>query len=129
MPPETPLAALVLLLLLQAKHALCDGPLQTSWMVQQKGYYGRTGGLVHAAIHGAGSLVAVLVFGMAALPALALALVDGVIHYHIDFAKETLVRRIGWTTHVPQFWWALQADQMIHHFTYVAVAAAVFVWF
>ena len=115
---------LLLLVFLQVKHALCDGPLQSLWMIEEKGHYGRRGGLIHAAIHGAGSLAALLLFGVAAVPALALAAADLVVHYHIDFAKESLVRRRGWTQDRSAFWWALMADQMCHQFTYLALAYA-----
>lgn len=116
---------LVLVALLQLKHAVCDGPLQTLWMIREKGHYGKPGGLAHAGIHGAGSLLVLLVFGMAALPAFALAAAETVIHYHIDFAKETLARRNDWTHDQSAFWWALMADQMFHQFTYLAMAFAV----
>ena len=119
---------LFLLLLLQVKHAVCDGPLQTLWMLREKGFYGKPGGLAHAGIHGLGSLMAFIVFGMAALPSLALALADSVVHYHVDFTKETVVRRNRWSADKPYFWWALTADQMVHQFTYVALAAAVIIW-
>jgi hypothetical protein len=112
---------LALLALLQVKHAIGDGPLQTSRMVHEKGFYGLRGGLLHAAVHGAGTLLALLVFGLA----LALAAAEAVVHYHVDFFKESLARRKGWTQDKPVFWWALMADQMIHQLTYLAIAFAV----
>ena len=116
---------LLLLALLQLKHALCDGPFQTYRMVRQKGCYGNPAGLAHAGLHGAGSFIAVFLFGMAAIPALALAAADAVIHYHIDFAKETIVRRNGWTPDGPRFWWAFMTDQLLHQLTYLAMAFAI----
>lgn len=112
---------LALLALLQVKHAIGDGPLQTSRMVHEKGFYGLRGGLLHAAVHDAGTLLALLVFGLA----LALAAAEAVVHYHVDFFKESLARRKGWTQDKPVFWWALMADQMIHQLTYLAIAFAV----
>jgi hypothetical protein len=125
MESVSPAGLLLLLALLQLKHALCDGPLQTSSMVAAKGRYGAPGGIVHAGLHGAGSLLALLASGMAALPVLALAAADAVIHYHTDFAKESVVRRAGWTPGVPYFWWAMTADQFVHQLTYLAMAFAV----
>ena len=116
---------LLLLALLQVKHAICDGPLQTLRMVKEKGVYGRRGGFEHAAIHGVGSLIVLVVFGIAFLPALLLAAAETIVHYHIDFTKESISRRRGWTTDDPQFWWALMVDQMFHQFTYLAMAYAV----
>lgn len=125
MESDSTVSILLLLALLQVKHALCDGPLQFGSMLKEKGHYGEAGGLAHAGLHGFGTLVALIVFGMAALPSLALAAVDAVVHYHTDFAKETLVRRNGWSYDRPFFWWALMGDQMIHQLTYLALAAAV----
>jgi hypothetical protein len=128
MPDSTAQSLLTLLLLLQLKHALCDGPLQTRRMVQEKAVYGGRGGIIHAAIHGGASVAVLLAWGMAALPALLLAFAEGLFHYHVDFAKERLVRSNGLTTEMPQFWWALQFDQMVHQFSYVAIAAAALLW-
>ena len=125
METPTALGILVLMFMLQAKHAVCDGPFQRLWMLKDKGFYGRTGGLVHAAIHGAGSLAVLVIFGIAAPLAAALAIADAVLHYHIDFIKETVVRQHRWAFDQPFFWWALTVDQMLHQFTYVALAAAV----
>jgi hypothetical protein len=121
MPHDIILSVIGLLALLQVKHAICDGPLQTAYMVSQKGFYGKPGGFAHAGIHGLGSLAAFLIFGMAVLPALGLALTDAVIHYHVDFTKERWVRQTGWKTDRPYFWWALQADQLAHHLTYLGL--------
>ena len=125
METPTALGILTLIFMLQAKHAVCDGPFQRSWMLKDKGFYGKTGGLVHAAIHGAGSLAALFLLGVAALLAAALVVADVVLHYHIDFFKETLVRQQRWKLDQPYFWWALTVDQMLHQFTYIALAAAV----
>lgn len=119
------LGILILVLLLQLKHSVCDGPLQTQWMVSEKGIYGRTGGLAHAGLQGLGSVLALFLFGMPAWYTLVLAAADFTIHYHIDFYKESLVRRMGWTPRDNYFWWTLAADQTLHHLTYIAMAAAV----
>jgi hypothetical protein len=116
---------LVLIALLQLKHAICDGPLQTGRMVHEKGHYGQSGGIVHASIHGAGSLLVLLVFGVPAMAAAALALAESVLHYHIDFVKESMGRRNGWTIEKPVFWWALMGDQLMHQLTYLLIAFAV----
>lgn len=122
MPGDALHSVLVLLVLFQVKHFICDGPLQTSQMVRDKGHYGRPRGILHAAIHGGGTLCALLVFGAAPAGALGLALLDFAIHYHIDFTKEQIVRRAGWTTTAAQFWWALSADQALHQLTYLLLS-------
>lgn len=116
-----PYSFLTLLLLLQFKHAVADGPLQTLWMLREKGLYGKPGGLLHAGIHGAGAAIVLFACDMAAPIVIALAAGDAILHYHIDFAKETLVRRLDWTRDKSAFWWALQTDQMLHQFTYVGM--------
>ncbi len=113
---------LVVLAGFQLKHFICDGPLQTLAMVQAKSHYGRPLGILHAAIHGLGTLPVFLLAGSGS--ALILALADFVIHYHIDFTKENIVKYFGWTPKDGPFWWALMADQTLHHLTYLAL-----VWF
>jgi hypothetical protein len=63
-------------------------------------------------------------FGLGTVAAAGLALVDAVVHYHIDFSKENLVKRARWTVKDAKFWWALVGDQYLHSVTYVALAAA-----
>ncbi len=114
------------LILLQFKHFVCDGPLQTAAMVRDKGHYGRFLGIVHSGAHGLSTGLVLLVAGLAIPPlsfgvAALLAILDFVIHYHVDFSKEQIVRRAGWTTAVPQFWWALSADQSLHQLTYLLI--------
>jgi hypothetical protein len=113
---------LVLLAGFQLKHFICDGPLQTLRMVLDKSHYGRPLGVLHAAIHGVGTLIVLLVAGTGS--AIILALADFVIHYHIDFTKENVVKRMGWNTSNGPFWWALSADQGLHQLTYLGL-----VWF
>ena len=124
---ETPSAfsILFLVLLFQLKHSVCDGLLQTRWMLAEKGIYGKPGGLVHAGLHLAGSLAALSIFGVGFGLALQLALADAIVHYHIDYFKEMTAKQRGWTPRDTYFWWLLTADQALHHFTYLAMAAAV----
>lgn len=111
--------ALLVLVGLQAKHFVCDGPLQTLGMVKAKSHYGRPLGLLHAAIQAAGTLCVLLVAGLAPLLAVKLALLDGVVHYHVDFTKENTVKHMQWTVADGPYWWALTLDQTLHHMTYV----------
>jgi len=117
--------AIYLLFLLLAKHLVCDGFLQTKTMVACKGIYGNGLGILHSLVHGIGTCLALLLFGAGGLVAAAVALFDFVFHYHVDFVKENVVRRQGWTVANPQFWWALMTDQFIHNVTYLGIAAYV----
>ncbi|MBI2719204.1 MAG: DUF3307 domain-containing protein [Rhizobiales bacterium] len=125
MAEPTALGILLLVFFLEMKHFVCDGPLQTSKMVVGKAIYGNVFGLIHAGLHGVASLIVLDLFGMSWWPALPIALAEGAIHYHIDFFKENLVRWAGWTVRDRLFWWTLAGDQSLHHFTYIAMAAAV----
>ena len=116
---------LLVLLLLQVKHAVFDGPLQRQWMLREKGFYGKRGGLAHAGLHGLGTFMALAILAQGLGLSLLLAAFDAAIHYHVDFIKETIVRRYRWTSVDNYFWWALSADQMFHQFTYLAIAAAI----
>jgi hypothetical protein len=63
---------------------------------------------------------------IAVTPTLALgaAIVVGefIIHYHTDWAKDNFMRRAGYTSGQPEFWWAIGGDQLIHHLTYILIA-------
>lgn len=107
-----------------AKHLIVDFPLQVKYQYSNKGTYGHMGGILHAALHIIGTIIALLlVLGMSALPIiLALALADGVIHYHIDWAKMNLNKY--WNlqpTTSEQFWWLLGIDQWLHQLTYIGI--------
>ena len=116
---------LFLILLLQIKHFICDGPLQTKAMVGGKSIYGNRVGLLHAGIHGLGTIAALAWFGLDWKLVFGLAVADMAVHYHIDFAKENILKIKGWTIAVREFWWALAADQFLHHLTYLAIAAII----
>lgn len=107
---------------LQAKHFVCDGPLQTKAMVVSKAIYGDRLGIVHSAFHGLGTLAVLAIAGFSMAIFIGLAILDSIFHYHIDWTKENLVMRAGYTPINAQFWWALSADQMLHQFTYLAIA-------
>lgn len=104
---------------LLTKHLIVDFPLQNAWMVDGKGNVRSLAGYVHAGLHALGTLLVLAAFG---LP-LWLALLDGVIHYAVDWLKMNAGRWYGWTPAQPAFWWALGADQYAHAVTYVGIVA------
>lgn len=115
-------AALAAVTYLLVKHAVADFILQTDVIFRQKGNYGAPGGIWHALIH---ILLTAPVFwlfpgGSAGLAAALLA-AEFVIHYHIDWTKEQIVRSHGWTGKDTFFWWALGLDQLLHGLTYVGM--------
>lgn len=120
---------LVLLAGLQVKHLLADFVLQTSFMLAGKGRYGHIGGLSHAALHGVLSLpILLLAAGVFAGPSLGLVLlivlVEVLVHYHLDWAKERWVRYHAVTSSHPGFWRAIGIDQSLHQLTYLMMVAA-----
>ncbi|SFV38908.1 DUF3307 domain-containing protein [Hyphomicrobium facile] len=115
-------AALAAITYLLVKHAIADFILQTDQIFRQKGSYGAPGGLWHALIHILLTAPVFLLFPGGG-PGLAAVLLGGefVLHYHIDWTKEQIVRREGWTPKDKYFWWALGIDQLLHGLTYVAI--------
>lgn len=79
-----------LFILFQFKHFICDYPLQFPRHYLNKGTYGKWGGIEHALIHAAGTF---LILGFWA------AIIDLIVHYHVDWAKMRLNARYavqGW---------------------------------
>lgn len=116
---------IVALALLQVKHFLFDFVFQTMYQLKNKGTYGHPGGILHAGLHVFGTLLVLLVV----LPPLSLALIvligEFVVHYHIDWGKEQIVRRFRWTDGA-NFWRMIGLDQLMHQLTYVAILAILF---
>lgn len=103
------------------KHFLCDFVLQTTYQAENKGIYGHPAGLTHVAIHGLGSAP---LLAMDALPpglVAAVIAVELVVHYHIDWFKQGLGTRMGWTPDDQAYWIAFGADQFLHYLTYLGM--------
>lgn len=116
-------SVLILIALLQLKHFVADGPLQTREIVQGKGFYGNRLGLLHGGCHALGTLLALYAFSLSWAIIIALSILDGLVHYHVDYVKESTVRKAGWTFSDAKFWWAMMLDQLVHNLTYLAIAA------
>ena len=117
------IAVVLLFSMFFIKHFICDYVLQFHYMIAEKGTYGARGGLEHAAIHGIGTLaVFMLVFSWAdrnIIVAFQLALIDAVIHYHIDWAKMNLGKNLSMSD--KKFWWYFGGDQLLHYLTYAFI--------
>jgi hypothetical protein len=115
----------ILLALFGIKHFICDFVLQNGNMLKDKGVYLAPGGRNHAAIHALGTLVVLfLIFPWdlgAHIFAVILALLDGFLHYHIDWAKTNLSQ--GLTPADRKFWIWFGADQGLHYLTYIGIIA------
>lgn len=121
-----------LLALLFIKHFICDFPLQaTPWMYKNKGTYLHPGGIAHAFIHAAGTgmiVVACLIFAhvnpvTAQAIAMQMAVADGLIHYHIDWAKMNIGSHFDLQPNNSEWFWILLGfDQLLHAATYFGIA-------
>lgn len=117
-------AVLVAFVLFQLKHFLCDFVLQTPFQFRNKGSYGHPGGVLHAGLHVLGTIPVLVLF--APRFGLAAAIIAGefLIHYHIDWTKELVNRRMELDPNGgASFWIALGADQLLHQLTYVGIIA------
>lgn len=122
MQPQTRLA-LVLLAVLLAKHMIFDFVLQSRYQLANKHIYGHPGGLQHASLHALGTVVAILIARPTLAVALLVIVVEFAIHYHVDWAKERLLRRRGWKIDDARRWVAFGADQLLHNLSYLAITA------
>lgn len=116
------------------KHFIADFPLQTIAMVQEKGQYGKFGGIAHSAIHGLFTVMIVIIAGAIYDPFYAreylilsfvLGFIDFVLHYHIDWAKMNINRIYKLTPTDNAFWIWLGVDQLLHYLTYILIIGAI----
>jgi hypothetical protein len=114
---------IILLALFGIKHFICDFCLQFPYMLAEKGIYGAEGGRHHALIHTAGTFLVLAVTIFSIEVAVFLAFLDGLVHYHIDWAKTNLSRK--YTPADQEFWLWLGADQGLHYLTYVGIIAII----
>lgn len=120
--PQLAQIVLVAVAVLMLKHAVADFYLQTPYQHLNKGIYGHPGGIIHSAIHVALTPLVYLVIAPASLLlVLGIALGEFLLHYHIDWLKEQIVHRNGWTAQDSGFWYALGTDQCLHGLTYLAL--------
>lgn len=111
---------ILLLILLFTKHFIVDFPLQKPYQWQNKGTYGHPGGILHSGLQSVGTYICLMWFTTPPI-ALGLALLDGILHYHIDWAKMNLNAKLGYTPADEKFWWLLGLDQLLHAFTYIGI--------
>ena len=111
-----------LMFALQVKHYYADFVIQTYAQTVRKGIYRDPVGISHSMDHIVGSLVALTIcsfFITLSMPAiLGLCFLEGIIHYHIDWAKvhygiKDLTK--------PLFWNQFVMDQLAHQFTYLGM--------
>lgn len=131
----------LLLVLYQVKHFVCDYPLQGKYMLGKfKPYPDFILPLAaHALVHVLGTFL-IAVFLVGPTMAVALGLLDGVIHFAVDRVKASpsmlgrfkpLTKETYPTSTDAEkksnvlFWWSIGADQMVHHLTHYALIALI----
>ena len=117
-PTELALLAMAVLLI---KHALFDFVFQGRYQLENKHIYGHPGGLLHAGLHIVGTAPVFLVIRPSIGVATAILAGEFVAHYHIDWAKDQLLRRTGWGYADPRYWSVFGLDQLLHGMAYVVI--------
>jgi hypothetical protein len=115
---------LTLLLFLQIKHCYADFVLQTYMQTVKKGVWMDPIGISHTVDHVYCTLIALLIFSffvpLSAFSILLVAVVEGVIHYLVDYSK---VKYGSKDNTKPIFWTQFGLDQLAHQATYLAMVA------
>lgn len=118
---------LLALLLLQLKHFACDFVTQTPYQLRYKGIYGHPAGLLHVGLHAIGSAIVFAVLMGATLLSMpaglmaALLAAESLLHYHIDWGKEQLIKPFV-KEQGAAYWAIFGFDQFLHQACYVAMA-------
>lgn len=95
-------------------------------MWRNKGTFGHPGGVVHSGLHALATF-GIMCFLILPTLALAVAILEFVIHYLVDWAKMNINRIKGWTatTH-NEFWQITGLDQLLHQLTYILIIVLAF---
>lgn len=112
---------LIALVLFQVKHLIADFVLQTPYQLANKGRYGHPGGILHSGIQVGGTLAVLLWAGLLWLTIATVLVVEFLIHYHLDWAKEKLGQIFALDTSKAPYWWLFGVDQTLHQLTYVGI--------
>jgi len=117
--------SLILMLLLQIKHYVADFVIQTYAQTVRKGIYRDPVGISHSVDHITGSLLVLLlasfVIPLNLLLIVVLCVLEGIIHYHIDWVKVHYgIKDIT----KPLFWNQFGMDQLAHQVTYILMIVA-----
>jgi hypothetical protein len=107
------------LVLFEVKHCFCDFVLQTNYQYRNKRIYGHPGGLIHAGIHVVGSAPAILLMTQTAGTVIAMLAAEFVVHYHEDWLKEQINKRLALRIDDIRYWILFGSDQLVHQMTYV----------
>lgn len=111
---------ILLIVLLFIKHAVADLYLQTFHIPGHKtDYFGKAHR--HYLEHGIGTFIVIIFFTAWPL-ALAISLLDYLLHWHIDFGKSMFVQKKMIKRDSKVFWRIQCLDQIAHYLTYGLIA-------
>ncbi|MCE8515586.1 DUF3307 domain-containing protein [Ruegeria pomeroyi] len=122
--PVTIGSLLLVLGLFQVKHMFADFFLQTPRMLSGRCEYWHMGRAQHAGVHAIGSVLLFLVVGAPVVFALAIAALEWVVHFNIDYGKASYSDRKALHPNQAKYWHAMGFDQFLHQMTYLAMAWA-----
>ena len=122
----TVVTLLAVLLILEVKHFVFDYPLQTGFQLRNKATYGHPGGFLHAGLHVLGTSTIFLLVRPTLVAGIAILAGEFLVHYHLDWGKGQFNKMNQLTTKDALYWWGIGLDQMLHHLTYLAIAAVLF---
>ena len=120
---------LLLLLFLQIKHWYADFKIQTYMQTVKKGVWLNPIGISHSVDHTYATMVALLAFHLLVHPIAAglifvVAILEGILHYIIDFVKV----KYGCKDNTkPLFWNQFGLDQLAHQLTYMLMVYAILI--
>lgn len=116
------MSILLLLLILQLKHCYADFIIQTYAQTVRKGIYRDLIGISHTLDHIVATLFSLFVFSMwypiPATTIFAVALAEGLAHYHIDWYKVKYGCKDSTRS---AFWAQFGIDQLAHQLTYLLI--------
>src|SRR3954451_3364339 len=104
---------------LETKHLVADFFLQSKRQLKFKGSYGHPVGMLHSAIHAAGSCAVFLILPTTIVLGTVLIVGEFLLHYHIDWSKEQLGSRFKLNITQNLYWRLFGIDQWLHHLTYL----------
>ncbi len=115
------LLVLVTLAVLEAKHYVIDYTLQSGYQYRNKGTYGHPGGIIHSGLQALGTVLAFFILTPPFWVGVAIVVVEFIIHYHTDWGKEQLNKRLNVERGTSLYWVLFGGDQLIHHLTYIVI--------
>lgn len=113
---------MMLLSVLVLKHFIFDFAYQPPYQWKNKGTYGHMGGIQHSGFHAIVTGLILLVYPVSVEKIGYLVLFEFIVHYHIDWAKMNINKKMGWKADTHEgFWILLGFDQLLHLQCYILI--------